>query len=145
MMTFDRATSLRFARLYSIRSRISSTSAIRLLTAFIAALFCVSLSACRSAFIETTLRNDGGQAIRLIEVDYPSASFGTQSLNSHAVYHYRFKVQGSGTVTLSFASADGKTHSVPGPTLSEGQHGTLVIAIDSADKVTWTQNLSIAK
>ncbi|HEY1732198.1 MAG TPA: hypothetical protein VGG15_10635 [Terriglobales bacterium] len=111
----------------------------------VAGLLCVSLAACRSAFIETTLRNDGDTPIRLIEVDYPSASFGTQSVAPHSVYHYHFKVQGSGAVTLTFTSADGKLHSTTGPKLDEGQHGTLVIAVDPVSKVTWTESLSTTK
>ena len=114
-----------------------------------AAVFLIALllpiSGCRSAYIETTLRNDGSSAIRLIEVDYPSASFGTQTLGPHAVYHYRFKVQGLGPVTLSYTGADNKSHSENGPVLSEGQQGTLVIAVDDVGKVAWTQRLTTGK
>ena len=79
--------------------------------------------------------------MRLIEVDYPSASFGAQVLSAHAIYHYRFKVQGSGPVTLSYTGADGKTHTSTGPVLDEGQHGGLTITLDSAGKIAWTQSL----
>jgi len=105
------------------------------------ALALVSLTACRSAYIEATLRNDGDAPIRLIEVDYPSASFGTQAVGPHAVYHYRFKIQGSGPVTLSYTGADGKTHSATGPTLEEGQHGGLTISVDPTGKIAWTESL----
>lgn len=117
----------------------------RIPVVFLAGIFCCGLTACRSAFVETTIRNDGDSPLRLIEVDYPSASFGTQALAAHAVYHYRFKVQGSGEITLSFAGADGKTRTSTGPALAEGQHGGLTITVDSADKVTWTENLSMGK
>lgn len=109
------------------------------------ALALLSLTACRSAYIETTLRNDGDAPIRLIEVDYPSASFGTQTVGPHAVYHYRFKVQGSGPVTLSYTGADGKTHSATGPRLEEGQHGGLTISVDPTGKIAWTENLTKTK
>jgi hypothetical protein len=103
---------------------------------------CLGVAACRSAFIEATIRNDGDAPLRLLEVDYPSASFGAQSLAAHAVYHYRFKVQGSGAVTLSYAGAEGRTVTATGPILDEGQQGGLVIVIDGAGKVTWTENLA---
>jgi hypothetical protein len=113
-----------------------------------AALFAASLTigltglvACRSAFIETSLRNDGDAPLRLIEVDYPSASFGTQVLNAHSVYHYRFKVQGSGPVTFSYTGFDGKTHTSSGPTLDEGQQGELTIAVDPTGQVHWTESV----
>src|ERR1700761_2814583 len=102
----------------------------RLLIVLFASVASLCLSACRSAYIETSLRNDGAAPIRLIEGDYPSASFGTQAIAAHAIYHYRFKVQGSGAVTLSFTGADGKSHSATGPALEEGQHGALDIAVD---------------
>jgi hypothetical protein len=101
----------------------------------------IFLAACRSAFIEATLRNDGDSPIRVVEVDYPSASFGVQTLNAHAVYHYRFKVQGSGPVTLSYTGPDGHTHTATGPTLDEGQHGTLTISVDPAGKIGWGESL----
>jgi hypothetical protein len=101
----------------------------------------LGLAACRSAFVETTLRNDGDTPVRLIEVDYPSASFGAQSLAAHSVFHYRFKVQGSGQVTLSYTGADGKNHTATGPTLNEGQHGSLAITIDPAGRVGWAESL----
>ena len=117
----------------------------RKLTAVFAVLLCCSLSACRSAFVETTLHNEGDTPMRLIEIDYPSASFGTQMLAPGAVYHYRFKVQGSGAITLSYIGADGKTHSATGPTLDEGQQGSLNIVVDGAGKVAWTEKLTAPK
>ena len=117
----------------------------RSLTAFASlglTLVLCATSACRSAFIDTTLRNDGNTPLHLIEIDYPSASFGTQSLAAHSVYHYRFKVQGSGAVTLGYSGSDGKAHTVTGPTLDEGQHGSLAITIDSGGKVNWAESLT---
>ncbi len=105
------------------------------------ALILVGMAACRSAFIETDIRNNGDTPIRLVEVDYPSASFGTQVLAPHSVYHYRFKVQGSGAVKLSYSGADGKSHSATGPILEEGQYGGLTISVDSTGKVSWTESL----
>ena len=83
--------------------------------------------------------------MHLIEVDYPSASFGTQSLDAHAAYHYRFKIQGSGPITLTFTDAAGKTHTATGPVLAQGQQGDLKIAIDPSGNVSWVSHLSNAK
>ena len=111
-----------------MRPIVTLTLALSLLTA----------SGCRSSnFIETTIRNDGDAPLKLIEVDYPSASFGTQSLAPHSVYHYRFKVQGSGQVTLSYVGPDNRTHTLAGPMLSEGQQGALTVAINPAGQVSW--------
>ena len=116
---------------------------IRSLLLLLIAVF--SLIACRSAYVETTIDNSGPAALRLIEVDYPSASFGTQTLDAHVLYHYRFKVQGSSPVTITWTGADGKPHTASGPTLTEGQQGTLRITVDSASRVSWTVNLSGAR
>lgn len=110
-------------------------------------LVCVAglgLSACRSAFIETTIENDGTTPVHLIEVDYPNASFGMQTLDAHSTYHYHFKVQGSGPITITFVDNAGKPHTATGPTLSQGQQGTLKIVIDQASGVSWGANLSAA-
>ena len=107
------------------------------------AVFCIS--ACRSAYVETTLENKGSAPLRLIEVDYPSASFGMQTLDAHGTFHYRFKVQGSGPVTITWTDASGKPHTAAGPVLKEGQQGTLRIALDPSARVSWDQSLSSSK
>jgi hypothetical protein len=104
-----------------------------------------SLTACRSAYVETTIENTGPAPLHLIEVDYPSASFGMQSLDAHAIYHYRFKIQGSGPVTLTFNDAAGKPHTAAGPTLKEGQQGNLHITIGPSANVGWGADLSSGK
>lgn len=107
------------------------------------ASFC--LMACRSAYVETTIENNGPAPIHLIEVDYPSASFGTQSIDAHASYHYRFKIQGAGAVTVSWTDAAGKPHTAAGPTLKEGQQGDLRVSVDGAGSVSWGGHLSSEK
>lgn len=87
------------------------------------------LTGCHSAFIETTLINRTQEPLRLVEVDYPSASFGTQNLASGASFHYRFKVIGEGSVKLSWTDSGQKQHNAEGPTLHEGQQGTLTVTI----------------
>lgn len=88
-----------------------------------------ALTGCRSHFIEADIRNASGQPLTLLEVDYPSASFGTDALAPNAVYHYRFKVIGNGPTKLLWTDSRHKDHTVSGPTLHEGQHGTLLITI----------------
>ncbi|MGC2161791.1 MAG: hypothetical protein WA634_07790 [Silvibacterium sp.] len=107
--------------------------------AFLASL---SLSACRSAFVQTAIVNHTGGEVQLIEVDYPSASFGTQQIANSATYHYRFKILDSGNVKISYTGADNKVYSVTGPNLTQGQQGTLAIVLDGNGKVTWTPKLT---
>jgi hypothetical protein len=106
-----------------------------------ASVLCLSLlclGGCRSAFIEVTIANKSPRAVTLIEVDYPSASFGVGTLAPGGEFHYRFKLQGSGELKMEFTDAAGKPHSATGPVVHEGQDGKLTIAIDPADRVQWT-------
>lgn len=96
----------------------------------------ILLSGCHSAFISTTIINRSGQPIRLVEVDYPSASFGTGQLAEGAIFRYRFKVLGSGSASLSWIDAAGKEHTSTGPTLNEGQEGQLAVNVGPAT-ATW--------
>jgi hypothetical protein len=97
---------------------------------------------CHSRFVETTIDNQGAKPLQMIEVDYPSASFGVGNLAAGGQFHYRFKIQGSGPVKLQFTDAQGQVHNVDGPDLNEGQEGRLTIAIDPAGKVAWQPNLT---
>jgi hypothetical protein len=99
------------------------------------------LFACRSAYVQTTIVNHTGGTVRLVEVDYPSASFGTQQIASNATYNYRFKVLGSGPVTITFTGEDNRIHTSTGPTLNQGQQGNLTITLDGEGKVNWTPEL----
>ena len=111
-------------------------------TALLAGAVCLSAAACRSAFVETTVANESAAPVHLIEVDYPSASFGMQTLDAHATYHYHFKVQGAGPITITFIDDAGKPHTATGPTLTQGQQGSLRITIDPPGTVSWGANLS---
>jgi hypothetical protein len=87
------------------------------------------LSGCHSAFVEATISNRTPQRLQLIEVDYPSASFGTQTLDPGADFHYRFKVLGEGKLTLSYTDAANKEQKSSGPEIQEGAEGPLRIII----------------
>lgn len=85
------------------------------------------LSACRSHHVEITVSNQTGAPIRLLEVDYPSASFGTQSLASGATFHYRIQVQGNGPVTVTYTGAANAQPHITGPSLVDHQQGSIEI------------------
>jgi hypothetical protein len=91
---------------------------------------------CHSPYVETTVSNRTGRPIELLEVDYPSASFGTQNLATGADFHYRFKVLGSGPTKLLYTDSAHQEHKSDGPFLKEGAEGSLAIAITTAG-VTW--------
>lgn len=89
----------------------------------------VLVGGCKSPYVNATVKNDTGAAVRLVEVDYPSASFGRESLAAGAVYPYRFKILGSGATKVSWTDAERKPHTSDGPQLHEGQQGQLEITL----------------
>lgn len=95
---------------------------------------------CHSAFVSATVVNHSGAPVRLIEVDYPSASFGTEALADGATFKYRFKVLGSSATKISWTDAHGADHTSTGPALHEGQEGALTVSIEPT-AATWTSRL----
>jgi hypothetical protein len=115
---------------------------MRLLRVALVLLPTLALTACRSAFVTATVQNRTSQPIQLIEVDYPSASFGTQSLASGADFHYRFKVLGEGRLKLIYTDSTRQEKTFEGPLLKEGADGLLTITI-APDDVQWQNGTSI--
>lgn len=101
----------------------------------------LGLAGCHSAFIDATVSNRSSKPISLVEVDYPSASFGTQTLEPGQDFHYRFKVLGSGDVTLVFTDAGNTEQKVKGPFLKEGDEGKLGVTVGVAG-AQWSQQLA---
>lgn len=99
------------------------------------------LTGCHSPYVSTTVANRTDETLSLIEVDYPSASFGTQAIAPGRDFHYRFKVLGSGATTVLWTDASHHDHKNPGPSLREGDEGTLTITFDSTSRPTWSLRL----
>ena len=90
----------------------------------IAGLVLTGLAGCHSYHVETTVQNRTGGPIKLLEVDYPSASFGDGTLEAGADYHYRIQLQGSGPLKVQYTDAGGHQPVITGPTLTERQEGS---------------------
>ena len=89
----------------------------------------VLLAACHSYHIDATIKNNTGAAISLLEVDYPSASFGADALASGSDFHHRFQTSASGPLKVQYSDARGKQIQITGPTLYERQEGRLEIVL----------------
>jgi hypothetical protein len=87
------------------------------------------LTGCHSRYIAATVINRTGAPLSPVEVDYPSASFGINSLASGASYSYRFKIIGNGPTAVLWTDSDHHDHKNPGPALHEGDEGTLAITV----------------
>ncbi len=86
-----------------------------------------------------------GPTLHVMEFDYPSASFGANQLASGAKFHYRFKIQGDGPLSLQYEDGMGHNHTAAGPNVALGDQGTLLVTITPAGTVTWSPNLNNPK
>ena len=112
----------------------------RIIASIAAALAFCFISGCHSHYVEADVKNDTGSRISPFEVDYPSASFGKESLAPAAVFHYRFKILGDGPTKILWTDAAQHDHSVAGPSLQEGQEGTLTVTI-TGTTANWETHL----
>ena len=102
----------------------------------------LGLSGCRSYHVETTVENRTGAAIQLLEVDYPSASFGADSVAAGADFHYRLQIRGEGPVKVQYTGVGGRQEKMDGPTLAERQEGSLEIVLLPGGKAEFHPQLS---
>jgi len=93
---------------------------------------------CRSHHVEITVENRTGAEIRLLEVDYPNASFGADSVAAGQVVHSSIQVQGSGEVKVEYTARDRHQAQITGPALVEKQEGKLAIVLLPADKADFS-------
>jgi hypothetical protein len=119
---------------------VHSRPAARILLLF-AITTLLALTGCKSPYITTTVTNNTGGEVTLIEVDYPSASFGRDVLAAGATYPYRFKIIGSGPTKVSWTDAAHHDHTSAGPDLHERQQGQLNITLTSAG-ASWSTHLT---
>jgi hypothetical protein len=105
----------------------------------------LAASACRSAHVEVAVDNRTGAEVRLLEVDYPSASFGADQLAAGATMHYRIQLQGEGPIKVQYLTP-GKTQAQStGPSVSEGEDGRLEIVLLPAGKAEFHPALQTRK
>jgi hypothetical protein len=99
---------------------------------------------CRSYMVRVSVVNRTGETANLIEVDYPSASFGIDTLAAGAVYHYRLTLLDEGPLKVEYTDADRHKHEATGPTVEEKQQGTLEIDLLPGGKVEFHPDLTAA-
>jgi hypothetical protein len=97
--------------------------------AMAATIFAAVLAGCHSYHVETTVENRTGGTIQLLEVDYPSASFGDDRLEAGQVFHYRIQIRGSGPLKVQYTAGNARQIQIDGPPLAERQEGSLRIVL----------------
>ena len=104
----------------------------------------IAAGGCHSYHVDSTVENRTGAPIQLLEVDYPSASFGADKLATGAVFHYRIQLRGSGPLKVQYTNADERLVQIVGPQLAERQEGTLEILLLPEGKAKFHPQLTPA-
>jgi hypothetical protein len=99
-------------------------------------------ASCRSYIVHLTVVNRTGVAVNLLEVDYPSASFGVDTLAAGAVYRYRLQLQDSGPIKVMYTEGEKQHYTSTGPTVHQKQQGDLEIVLDPDGKTEFHANLN---
>ncbi|MGA2046179.1 MAG: hypothetical protein ABSG96_00730 [Terracidiphilus sp.] len=105
----------------------------------------ITATGCHSYHIDTTVENRTGTEIKLLEVDYPSASFGKDVLAANEVFHYRIQLRGSGPLKVQYSSLVGRVAQIDGPSVAELQEGTLRIVLLPGGKAEFHPQLTPAR
>lgn len=101
-----------------------------------------AVTGCRSHHVEVTVENRTGAPVQLLEVDYPSASFGADKLAVDGNLHYRIQVRGSGPVKVQYTVLDVSQPLITGPSISEGEEGQLKIVLLPGGKAEFLPQLT---
>jgi hypothetical protein len=96
---------------------------------------------CRSYHVAITVVNRTGAPVQLLEVDYPSASFGADTLAIGASLQYQIQVRGSGPVKVQYTAGNTQKQ-ISGPSLSERDEGRLDIVLLPEGKADFTPQFS---
>jgi hypothetical protein len=102
----------------------------------------IMAAGCHSYHVETTVVNQTGEAVREVEVDYPNASFGEDSLAAGAEARYRIQLQGIGPLKVVYTSSNGHLNQIEGPVVAEHQEGSLQIVLLPGGKAEFHPQLS---
>jgi len=118
---------------------------VRSAPAVVMAVVLAGLAGCHSYHVDAKVENRTGAAINLLEVDYPSASFGDESLADGADFQYRFQLRGDGPVKVEYTAPGGRQVQITGPSLSERQEGQLEILLLPGGKGEFHPHLTPAQ
>jgi hypothetical protein len=101
----------------------------------------IMVAGCHSHHIDSSIENRTGVTVRQVEVDYPSASFGVDTLAPGQIYPYRFQLRGDGQINVQYTLASGKQVHVNGPKVQEGNEGTMLIILLPNGEVQWIPDI----
>ena len=101
-----------------------------------ALVFAIALAGCRAHVVKISLTNAGSEPIKTIIVDYPSATFGKDTLAPHETYFSLIKPVDKGPITVRFTDAQGVSHTYKSVSLEQGDDGSVDIKLTQTSAET---------
>lgn len=99
-------------------------------------------ASCRTYVVNVTVVNHTGGVVNLLEVDYPSASFGADTLPSGGEFHYRLQLENSGPIKVQYTEGVSQQYKSTGPVVHGQQHGDLQIILNPGGKTEFRPQLT---
>ena len=103
----------------------------------------LAIAGCHSDHVTVTIENHSGAAVQLLELDYPSASFGADQIAAGADFRYRIQVRGTSPVELSYTGPNKKQYKIKGTELADHAQGSLRIVLLPGGKVEFYPMLTV--
>ena len=104
---------------------------------FAAALvFVIAMAGCRAHVVKIILTNTSAEPIKTIIVDYPSATFGKDTLAPRETYFSLVKPTDKGPIKVRFTDAQGASHAYASISLQQGDDGSVNIKLTQTSAET---------
>jgi hypothetical protein len=104
---------------------------------FAAALvFMVAMAGCRAHVVKISLTNTSTEPIKTIIVDYPTATFGTDTLAPRETYFSLVKPIDKGPIKVRFTDVQGVSHTYESISLEQGDDGSVNIKLTQTSAET---------
>jgi len=94
-----------------------------------ALLSVIALSGCRAHVVKISLTNTSTEPIKTIIVDYPTATFGKDTLVPRETYFSLVKPVDKGPIKVRFSDAQGVSHTYESISLEQGDDGSVDIKL----------------
>lgn len=95
-----------------------------------------ALAGCRAHVVKISLINTSAEPIKTIIVDYPSATFGKDSLAPRETYFSLIKPVDKGPIKVRFTDAQGGNHAYESISLQQGDDGSVNIKLTQTSAET---------
>jgi hypothetical protein len=102
----------------------------------VALVFVIAIAGCRAHVVKISLTNASPEAIKTIIVDYPTATFGKDTLAPRETYFSLVKPVDKGPIKVRFTDAQGVSHTYESISLAPGDDGWVDIKLTQSSGQT---------